>query len=118
MKKLISTGITILTIAGMALSVFASPELDKARELLHDQAVYGSWDLLGMHGEKLYFTLRDQYAAGNPLKVIAFDIQMIPQDIKGQLKAFSDNDLIYMWFGGLGAIGKLKGLGALLRFIR
>lgn len=69
-----------------------------------NQYVESEWDFLGHRGESLYFKLRNNYAKGDILKELDFDIKMRKEVYTSSKKIVDDNDLVY------GTIGVLYGL--------
>jgi hypothetical protein len=112
MKKLISIAIGASIVATTAICVHA------ASNDLNYYISNGGYDFLGWKGEDLYFKLRDAYAHGNPLKILRFDVMNLKLQGLMTIKNISDNDLIYMWFGGYTALVKLKGGMVLLKLLK
>lgn len=73
--------------------------LNEARDKLKVYLIMDEWDFMGRKGEKLYFQLQENYAQGNLIKKLIFDLSTLDYQIKIFCKVFDDNIYVYEGLG-------------------
>lgn len=101
---LLICGTVLFTQPVFAMGNDNNTDIHNYKYLLNEMAKDDKFDLVGWKGEQLYFDLRNEYAQGNLLKQIAFDIMTLDSQYKLLAKTYRQNDLLYDVFFVAGGV--------------